>query len=472
MYGRSAHSEGSRYEVSVRRCLEVAPPLEFRWTSAQEHEMWLRDQSSDGERSADECDADSDLRLLVEHVGTSRVDTLDECDDSGEEAPSTSVEEMLQILKKTPKKSSAREDEFKMTGSDSERSSKTRDSDTSAESEYQFGDDDQSEHTSDGSSAGSNDGSSYDDDDEGGGDQDDDDGDILVPKRAVMAMRTFGRIASRFRYMYPIALNVRLATDGHTGETVVVKCETYSGTDVASGAPPKGIRVLLRLQNRPYLEGHVPKLIHWSMASDCFVVVTRKEQCFPRRMLLKALFRHPGKARTYLRKVIESTILVHREGIIHRDLKPGNTLWNMMDESPVTLIDFALSTIKRPTGKKHTRYVGTRAYKCSEIERNQWYDERCDHYSIGIMVAQMVYKLDEDEVSDKAVRYWRFDAERKIMRARRIARHPPISKRNKIRAYAPLALDLFLKLSNPEPSLRLSLEDALQHPYFEIDMPE
>lgn len=471
MYGRYAHSEGSRYEVSVKRSLDVPPPLEIRWTDDREQEMWLRDLSSDPERSASDCDADADLELLVQHAGTSRVETLDDDEDECEaEGNAISVEEMLQILRK---KTSPRDEDSKKL-SDSENSRAT-DTDTSADSEYQFGDDDHSNHTSDesGSSHGSSYYGSYDGSEEKRPDDEEDDtGDILVPKRDVTALRTFGRIASRFRYMYPIAKNVRLAVDGHTGETVVVKIETYSGSDVAGGAPPKGIRVLLRLQNRPHLEGHVPKLVHWSLTGECFVVVTRKEQCFPRRMLLKALFKYPSKARTYLRKVIESTIRVHGENIIHRDLKPGNTLWNLQDESPVTLIDFALSTIQRPTGKKHTRYVGTRAYKCTEIERNRWYDERCDHYSIGVMVAQMIYQLDEDEVSDKAVRYWRFDAERKIMRARRIARHPPVSKRNKIRAYEPLALDLFLKLAHPEPELRISLKDALKHPYFEVEMSE
>jgi calcium-dependent protein kinase len=73
-------------------------------------------------------------------------------------------------------------------------------------------------------------------------------------------------------------------------------------------------------------------------------------------------------------------------GIVHRDLKPENFL--MAEASPdteVKLIDFGLS--KRFFGKAqhmHTM-VGTPYYVAPEVLKGD-YDERCDVWSLGVIM--------------------------------------------------------------------------------------
>lgn len=96
----------------------------------------------------------------------------------------------------------------------------------------------------------------------------------------------------------------------------------------------------------------------------------------------------------------ETLIYIHKSGIIHRDLKPENIMikfnQNSQQIEQVKIIDFGLScyyTELQKTQEEVTR-CGTLNYSAPEVvDTSQNYDERCDIYSLGVIMYYMLYRL-------------------------------------------------------------------------------
>ena len=73
------------------------------------------------------------------------------------------------------------------------------------------------------------------------------------------------------------------------------------------------------------------------------------------------------------------------KNIVHRDLKPENLLLNRDQKDPkITIIDFGTSGIFDPNQKMQQKY-GTPYYIAPEVLNNS-YDEKCDLWSIGVIL--------------------------------------------------------------------------------------
>jgi serine/threonine protein kinase len=296
----------------------------------------------------------------------------------------------------------------------------------------------------------------------------------------VAADHCFLRLSNRYLYGEKIAFNVREARDTRTGLDVVVKVEPYLGTRQRC-APPKGVRVLMHLGRLPPghpLRPHLPQLVDWSSMGGSdgrYAVVTRRVPCVDRDDLLPVLFKDPDSMREYLRQLVEAVRDLHAAGVIHRDLKPGNVLW-VEEERRLVLIDFTLSTFVRPRGLKHTRYIGTRAYKCPEMEDDEEYDLRCDHHSLGVIFGQMAHRTVDYDVEKTEVRRWRENPPAKrgvaaphAARSKGAPRRRPNASAMRARRNAARCAhlhDLFERLTARDPGERISLDEVLAHPYF------
>ncbi|HEY9733658.1 MAG TPA: protein kinase [Drouetiella sp.] len=87
----------------------------------------------------------------------------------------------------------------------------------------------------------------------------------------------------------------------------------------------------------------------------------------------------------------------HEEGLVHRDLKPGNIMLVADGNKTFTvkIVDFGLAKLIRPeeNSENLTRtgaMIGTPSYMSPEQCRSEPTDHRCDIYSIGCMMYEML----------------------------------------------------------------------------------
>lgn len=80
----------------------------------------------------------------------------------------------------------------------------------------------------------------------------------------------------------------------------------------------------------------------------------------------------------------------HTKGLIHRDIKPAN-IWLEAPSARVKILDFGLArAVGDPTKLTQTGYVvGTPAYMAPEQARGQAVDQRCDLFSLGVVLYRM-----------------------------------------------------------------------------------
>ena len=97
------------------------------------------------------------------------------------------------------------------------------------------------------------------------------------------------------------------------------------------------------------------------------------------------------QAANIIAQIMSAVSYCHSQGICHKALKPDNILYSTKDDnSPLKVIDFGLSSIFKPSGeggekKLMTNQVGTAYYVSPEIIQGS-YDERCDIWSVGVIL--------------------------------------------------------------------------------------
>lgn len=179
--------------------------------------------------------------------------------------------------------------------------------------------------------------------------------------------------------------------------------------------------------------------------------------------------------------ILRALKYLHSANIVHRDLKPSNILIN--SDCSLKLCDFGLSRNISEGLEDLTEYVVTRYYRAPEIMLSSHeYTKAVDIWSLGCTFAEMLAKKvlfpganyiqqinlivkvlgspsEEDThfiVNPHAKRFLNsMDKQDKV----------PFS--NFIDTDNPLALDLLEKMIEFNPNKRITVEEALKHPYFE-----
>jgi len=186
----------------------------------------------------------------------------------------------------------------------------------------------------------------------------------------------------------------------------------------------------------------------------------------------------------FLYQILRGLKYIHSANVLHRDLKPSNLLLNTTCD--LKICDFGLARVADPehdhTGFL-TEYVATRWYRAPEIMLNsRGYTKSIDIWSVGCILSEMLsnrpifpgrHYLDQlnhilgilgspsnDDlnsiINEKARRY-----------LRSLSYKPKIPWTRLYPNAHPQALDLLERMLTFNPNNRITVEDALAHPYLE-----
>jgi len=183
----------------------------------------------------------------------------------------------------------------------------------------------------------------------------------------------------------------------------------------------------------------------------------------------------------FLYQILRGLKYIHSGGIIHRDLKPRNLLVN--SNCDLKICDFGLSrTIEyqERTGNM-TDYVATRWYRAPELLlAAKEYGPSVDMWSVGCILAELLKRkpfLPGTETknqleliidvfgspSEEEIEAVTQDKFRKFLRS--LPKKSPKPLKTLFPEASDLALDLLEKLMVFEADKRITVEEALEHPY-------
>lgn len=188
---------------------------------------------------------------------------------------------------------------------------------------------------------------------------------------------------------------------------------------------------------------------------------------------------------SFVYQILTGLKYIHSAGVLHRDLKPGNLLVNA--DCDVKICDFGLARGFDDTSQganAMTEYVATRWYRAPEIMLSYYqYTKAIDVWSVGCILAELLggkpfFKGETpfDQLnrilrvlgspSEEALQ--RVGSERAQEYLRSLPYAPPIPFDYFFPQASPDALDLLARMLVFDPAHRITVEDALEHPYLRV----
>ena len=160
--------------------------------------------------------------------------------------------------------------------------------------------------------------------------------------------------------------------------------------------------------------------------------------------------------RRYFQQLVAGVRYCHQQGIAHRDIKPENLLLDERDNLKIS--DFGLSNLQ-PTNRAGLLQTvcGTPNYVAPEVLKEKGYDGfKADAWSCGVVLFTMLagfHPFDDCSLAAVADRLARGDL-----------RVPPDVTDG--------AKDVISKLLVVDPTKRMSLEETMNHPWFQVGAEE
>ncbi|XAR55087.1 Mitogen-activated protein kinase [Bertholletia excelsa] len=179
----------------------------------------------------------------------------------------------------------------------------------------------------------------------------------------------------------------------------------------------------------------------------------------------------------FLYQLLRGLKYVHSANVLHRDLKPSNLLLNA--NCDLKIGDFGLARTSETDFM--TEYVVTRWYRAPELLLNcSEYTAAIDVWSVGCILGEIVTReplfpgrdyVDQLRLimellgspDDTSLGFIRSDNARRYVK--QLPRYPRQKFSARFPTMSPLALDLLEKMLVFDPNKRITVDEALHHPY-------
>ncbi|KAL5518348.1 CMK2_1 [Sanghuangporus vaninii] len=153
-----------------------------------------------------------------------------------------------------------------------------------------------------------------------------------------------------------------------------------------------------------------------------------------------------------VRSVLSGVKYLHDHDIVHRDLKPENILYRTKaPDSDIVIADFGIAKHLHEPDEQIFQITGSIRYMAPEVFARKGYSKKIDTWSIGIITYIMLC----------GVSPFRSEDPRELIRE--ISEFDLTFDDRHWKNVSPLAKDFIKSLMNPNPVMRLSAADALQH---------
>ncbi|CAJ0904297.1 1192_t:CDS:2 [Entrophospora sp. SA101] len=173
------------------------------------------------------------------------------------------------------------------------------------------------------------------------------------------------------------------------------------------------------------------------------------------QLLLKGSYTEEDAA-NLMKQLLEGVQYLHDLDIVHRDLKPENLLFkDKSDEADIMITDFGLSKILKSEDDVLLTACGTPGYIAPEVLLQAGYGKPIDIWSIGVIMYTMLCGYTPFWGEDQAALF------ESIMSGEYEYEEEYWSE------ISDLAKDLIDKLLTYEPHKRITVHEALKHPWFE-----